>query len=291
MRARAGVASYRGLLGEAERALMAAGVSTPRLDAEVLLAAAMRRDRAGLYARLGDQVNDEVLNRFQGMIRHREQRQPVAYITETQEFWSLPFTVGPDVLIPRPETELIVQAACELLATRRHPLVCDLGTGSGCIAITLARELPTARIVATDLSPAALRVARRNAVRHGVEDRVRLVCADLFDGVSGIADFDLIVSNPPYVPADAPLVRESAHEPRGALLAGPSGLDVIRRLLYAVPPRLRAGAYLVMELGDGQEVAARRMALASDLFPVEVHRDLAGIPRVLVARRGGEPNG
>jgi release factor glutamine methyltransferase len=285
------VLAYRELLSNAEQALAGAGVSTPRLDAEVMLAAAMQRDRAGLYTRLGDTVDGEVLNRFRHMLRRRTERQPIAYITGTREFWSLPFIVTPDVLVPRPETELVVQAACELLATHRDPVVCDVGTGSGCIAIALARELPRARIVATDLSPVALQIARRNAIRHGVESRIRLVCADLFGGVSGRIDFDLVVSNPPYVAADVPLMEETSFEPRGALLAGASGLEVIRRLLDAVPLRLRAGAHFVMELGNGQADAVWQMALASGLSPVEIRRDLAGIPRALLARRRGEANG
>ena len=285
------LSTYRAVLAEAERALHAAGVATPRLDAEVLLAAAMRRDRTALYAHLGDMVNDDVLDRFWAMIRRREQRQPVAYITETREFWSLPFLVTPAVLIPRPETELLVQAACDHLAQRRNPVVCDVGTGSGCIAVAVARELPTVRVVALDVSPTALEVARRNAVLHGVEDRVRLICTDLFDGVAAGVEFDLVVSNPPYVAVGATLMEETSYEPQGAFFAGALGLDTIRRLVHAVPCRLRPGAQLVMELGEGQEAAVRRIALASDLFPIEVRRDLADIPRVLVARRCGESNG
>jgi release factor glutamine methyltransferase len=285
------ISSCRSLLGEAERALDSAGVASPRLDAEVLLAAAMRRDRTGLYAHLADPVCDDVLNRFRAMIRRRERREPVAYITETREFWSLPFIATPAVLIPRPETELIVQAACELLAGRSDPVVWDVGTGSGCIAIALACEHPSVRVLATDVSPAALRIARRNAVRHGVDERVQLVCADLFEGISAAADFDLVVSNPPYVPAGAALAKESSYEPQGALRAGDRGLDVIGRLLQGTPSRLRSRAHVVMELGEGQEAAVRQIALASDLAPVEIRRDLAGIPRVLVARRCSEPNG
>jgi release factor glutamine methyltransferase len=251
----------------------------------------MRRDRAGLYARLGDAVNDDVLSRFSTMIRCREQRQPVAYITGTREFWSLPFLVTPAVLIPRPETELIVQVACELIAELRDPFVCDVGTGSGCIAIALAHEHPTVRVVATDLSLAALQVARRNAVLHGVEGRIHLVCADLFEGISAGVDFDLVVSNPPYIPADAQLAKEISYEPERALRAGESGLDAIRRLLSDAPPHLRDGAHLVMEHGDGQETAVRQIARASNLAAIETRRDLAGIPRLLVARRSGASNG
>lgn len=280
-------ATYRVLLGEAERALNAAGVATPRLDAEVLLATAMRRDRTGLYAHLGDDVVDDVRHHFRTMIRSRERRQPVAYITEVREFWSRPFVVTPAVLIPRPETELIVQAACELLAERRDPVVCDVGTGSGCIAIALACEHPTVRVVATDVSLAALQIGRRNAVLHGVDDRVRFVCADLFEGISTGVDFDLVVSNPPYVPIDAPLMREISYEPEAALFAGPEGLDTIRRFVPATPLRLRDGGHLVMELGESQAAAVCEIALASDLTPIEIRPDLAGVPRVLLARRSG----
>jgi release factor glutamine methyltransferase len=283
--------SYRGLLGDAERALDAAGVATPRLDADVLLATAMRRDRAGLYAHLGDAVNDDVLHRFWTMIRRRERRQPVAYITGVREFWSIPFIVTPAVLIPRPETELIVQAACEILAERRDPVVCDLGTGSGCIAIALACEHPTVRVVATDISLPALRIARRNAIQHGVEDRVQLVCTDLFEAISASVDFDLVVSNPPYVPVETELMTESSYEPQGALFGGQSGMDTIRRILPDVRRRLRDSGHLVMEFGDGQGDDVRQMAAASDLTPIEIRSDLAGIPRVLLARCSGGLNG
>jgi release factor glutamine methyltransferase len=244
-----------------------------------------------LYAYLREPVNDEVADRFWEMVRRREQRQPVAYITETKEFWSLPLVVSPSVLIPRPETEIVVQTACEILARHRAPVVCDVGTGSGCIAVALACEHPTVRVVATDISPHALRIAHRNAVLHGVENRVELLCADLLEAVSPRVAFDLVVSNPPYVPARAVVEKELSHEPEGALFAGESGLDAIHRLVRSTTSRLAKGGHLVMELGDGQESAVRQITAAADLVEAEFRRDLGGIPRVLVARRAGGRNG
>ena len=281
------------LLRAASEQLAAAGIDTARLDAEVLLGHALGQSRAGLYARLTDEVGDEAAARFAALLDRRARREPVAYLTGEQEFWSLAFTVTPDVLIPRPETELIVSSAMPWRAAlprgqapreRRPPGVLDVGTGSGCIAVALARELPDADITAVDVSPAALAVARRNAERHGVADRIAFVESDVYAGLPADATFDLIVSNPPYLAPDDHRSPELDFEPRAALDAGADGLDVIRRLLAGASARLRPEGLLLVEIGAGQADAVLALAAAAGL-PARVEPDLAGIPRLLVARR------
>lgn len=270
------------LLRDAAAELAASGVSTPRLDAEVLLGAALGVSRAGLYARLPDVPPGEAAVRFAAAMRRRARREPVAYITGVREFWSLPFAVTPAVLIPRPETELLVEA---VRATGARA-VCELGTGSGCIAVAVARELPAANVVATDCSVEALTVARRNAATFGVGPRVRFVAGDLFAALDPEARFDAVVSNPPYVPETAVLAPELGWEPAGALRGGSDGLAVIRRLVAEAPARLRKNGWLIVEFGDGQAETVRALAEAAGFESVRLQPDLAGVPRVLVARRG-----
>lgn len=278
---------YAALHAAAQGALREVGIPTAALDAEVLLCAAAGIDRSMLYARLREQVPDPLVVQFRAMLSRRLAREPVAYITGVKEFWSLPFVVSPEVLIPRPETELVVESAVALLrgGTQRTPLVCDLGTGSGCIAVAIARELPGARLIAADVSAAALRVARENVSRHGVADRIELVKADLFAGLDPTLRFDLVASNPPYVSDREALAAELLWEPRTALRAGADGLSVVARLIPEAISRMREGGWLVMELGSGQGEAACRLALEVGFSDVQVKCDLAGLPRVLLARR------
>ncbi len=285
------------LLAAGAARLRAAGIDTARLDAEVLLARAMDTDRAGLYAQLRAASSDGVAVRFAACVDRRARREPVAYITGVQEFWSLPFAVTPAVLIPRPETELLVEVVCRLsrhLRTSAPPhlrttvsSICDVGTGCGCIAIALARELSTARVVATDVSAAALAVAARNAATHDVADRITLLGSDLFDALDPSTRFDVIVTNPPYLSPGDRVAPELAFEPPTALGGGADGLAVIRRLIAAAPQRLRAGGWLIMELGCGQDAAVRASARAAGLTDIDIEPDLAGIPRALVARWTG----
>jgi release factor glutamine methyltransferase len=226
--------------------------------------------------------------RYQALVDRRVAREPLAYITGRQEFWNLPFEVSPDVLIPRPETELIVEASVELLGGRRGPLlVADACTGCGCLAVALARELPRARLAATDISDAALGVARRNAARHGVDRRIAFVRTDILDALTG--PFDLIVANPPYVragdrPGLQPEVRD--HEPAVALFGGPDGLAIVARLVNQAPARLTAGAHLIFEFGFGQEMAVEELISGTPgLTMIGLRRDLLGIARTAVARR------
>lgn len=225
---------------------------------------------------------------YGALVERRARREPLAYIVGRHEFWGLAMGVSPAVFIPRPETELIVEKALEVVPDRERALaVADICTGSGCLAIALAHERPAARVVATDVSMAALDVARENALRHGVAERVDFVCANLLAGIEG--RFDLIVSNPPYVlerdrPGLQPEVRD--HEPAVALYGGADGLGVIGRLVDEAPARLRQGGYLLFEFGYGQDEAVEALvAGAPGLQFVELRRDLQGVARTAVARR------
>jgi release factor glutamine methyltransferase len=245
----------------------------------------------GWAGRVGDLLGAPITilpQRHQALIDRRASREPYAYIVGSQEFWGLSFRVTPDVLIPRPETELVVEAALEILpAGGTGVAIADIGTGSGCIAVTLARERPDARVVATDLSDAALAVARQNAASHAVLNRIALQRADLLDGITG--PFDAIVSNPPYVmDGDREGIQpEVRFEPAAALYAGPDGLDAVRRLVADAPSRLRAAGILIFEFGFGQADAVEQLiSQASGLTMVALRRDLQDIPRVAIARRG-----
>jgi release factor glutamine methyltransferase len=234
----------------------------------------------------GQAETPEFAARYDVFVERRVRREPIAYIVGRQEFWGLDFEVGPAVLIPRPETELIVESAIALLAADATAVVADICTGSGCIAVAIARERPRARLVATELSNAALEIAHRNAARHGAADRVTFVRGDLFGDIE--SGFDVIVSNPPYV-ADVdrtslqPEVRD--HEPALALFAGPDGLHVIRRLVQEAPARLRPGGSLIFEFGFGQaEAVGQLISETRGLTMIELRHDLQGIPRIALAQ-------
>jgi release factor glutamine methyltransferase len=225
---------------------------------------------------------------YETLVARRATREPLAYIVGVREFWGLELEVSPDVLIPRPATELIVEVMLELFRDRTQPLsVADVCTGCGCVAVAIAHERPAATIVASDISREALAVARRNALRHGVADRITFTHGDLLDRVEGT--FDAIVANPPYVvdrarPALQPEVRD--HEPAVALYGGAEGLDLVTRLVGQAPGRLRSGGYLVFEFGLGQDVEIEELLTRSpELTLVELRRDLQGIARTAVAQR------
>ena len=259
------------------------------IDAEVLARHIAGWDRATYLTRRDDPIGPALAASYEQAVARRERREPVAYITGTREFWGLDFLVTPAVLIPRPETEFVVEAALARLCDRTRPWqIADVGTGSGCLAVALAHELTNAAVTGTDISSAALEVARRNAARHGVESRVTFVETSLLEGVTG--PFDLIVANPPYVPASheptlSPDVRD--HEPRPALYGhGTDGLDEIRALLTQSPSRLADGGVLLMEFGFGQGGAVcAALAEIERLRFVEILRDLQGHERTLVADR------
>lgn len=225
-------------------------------------------------------------DRFDRAIARRADREPLAYILGEREFWGLRFEVSPDVLIPRPETEIIVETALDLHPDRHGPLaVADICTGSGCVAVALAHERPAWAIVAADISDAALAIARRNVTRHAVASRVRVMRADVLEGLAG--SFDLITANPPYVrsgdrPGLQPEVRE---EPDVALFGGTDGLDLIRRVVQQAVARLKTNGYLLCEFGLGQEIEVEHIVATSGLTLVGLRRDLQGIARTAVVRR------
>jgi release factor glutamine methyltransferase len=267
------------------------GIDTPRLDAEVLLAYALECDRLSLYLEYEKPVEEPERAQFRELVQRRaDERIPVALLTGTREFWSLSFEVTPDVLVPRPETETLVTAALERLPDAEAELrVLDVGTGSGAVALALATERPKARVVATDLSAAALAVAGRNAERLGLADRVAFAQGDLFEPLAG-ERFDLVISNPPYIgrgEADS-LAPELRHEPESALYAGADGLEVLRRLVAEASDHLEAGGVLALEIDPRQAPALLQLCTDEGLRDVRVHRDLAGRERAVSALAGGE---
>ena len=277
-------------LADARARLEAAGLAPAHasLDAEILARHALDWDRATLIARGRDPEPDGFAPAFDALVSRRVLRQPVAQITGTREFWGRDFIVTPDVLVPRPETELIVEAAMAFARRQFCQHVVDVGTGSGCLAVTIACELPDVRVTAVDTSEAALEVARHNAARHGVNGRIDFCHGDLFEGVKPRAD--LIVSNPPYVPdADAAQMQEEVvrFEPHVALFGGPTGLDIVQRLLTEAPAHLADHGQLVVEFGFGQEDAVRALAASTGWVVAGLREDLQGIPRTIVLARGG----
>jgi len=278
----------RDLAAGAERVFAAAGIpaAEARLDAELLLRHVLGWDRATWFTRRDEAADGDVDGRFAPLVARRAAREPVAYLRGTQAFYGRDFAVGPGVLIPRPETELVVEEGLAAIAALPEPRVLDIGTGSGCLAVTFALERPAARIWATDVSPAALDWARRNADHFGVASRVTPVLAAGTGDLAG--PFDLIVSNPPYVreeDRDALQPEVARHEPASALFAGADGLDVVRALAPEGWEVLTPGGTLVMEIGIGQAAEVRRVLGAAGFAAVRVRDDLQGIPRVVVTRR------
>lgn len=298
----------RSALKQGMSQLRLAHVPSHTLAAELLLMHALSRDRTWLYSHPEAEIESSAAERYLALIGRRAAGEPTQYLTGNQEFWGLEFEVNPDVLIPRPETEHVIEVVLERLGPRglktdphgvpNAPLrIADVGTGSGCIAVVLARELPHAQIVATDISAAALVVARRNAERHGVSDRIQFIERDLLG--SALHDsqvtshksrtFDLIVSNPPYIARDEAdtLPREVRnHEPHRALFAGASGTEVYAGLIQQARSLLLPGGVLVLELGYNSQKPVRQMLTSEEGWEgVSVTSDLAGIPRVIAAAR------
>ena len=264
-------------LRQGQRLLEEAGIDAPRLTAEVLLAHATGHDRAWFYAHSTDELIELWWIHYGRYLHQRLQGKPTQYITGHQEFYGRDFRVTPDVLIPRPETEHVIEAALE----KWHPACVDIGTGSGAIAVTLALE-HGAQVIASDLSLPALKVAAENAARLGA--RIDFLAADLAAPFAD-ASFGLVVSNPPYVPLrDQPTLQREVreHEPEIALYAGEDGLDVYRRLIPEAARILKPGGWLVLEIGIWQVEAVQ--SLLADWSDVEVRPDLAGLPRVALAR-------
>ncbi|MBM4032575.1 MAG: peptide chain release factor N(5)-glutamine methyltransferase [Planctomycetes bacterium] len=263
------------------------GIEGARLDGELLLARALGWKRIDLYARFDHVPSGGALDRFREMVRARALRRvPARYLMGETEFFSLPFAVSPAVLIPRPETELLVERALEVLPKGQEAaLAADLGTGSGAIAVAVAVHRPAARLVATDASAEALAVARANAERHGVAERIEFRQGDWFAALAPGTRFDAVLSNPPYV-ATADLERAMPevrdHEPRAALDGGPDGLSVVRLLIAGGAAWLKPGGWLVLETGAGQAEAVLRLAREANAYgTTQVRPDYQGIPRIV----------
>lgn len=260
--------------------------ASSRADATLLLRHALAIPQAEIYAYGERLLTDAQERNFQSLIQERALGKPIQYITGRQEFFGLEFRVTPQVLIPRPETEHLVEAAIARLRTHPAPRIADVGTGSGCIAVAMAHALPRARVTALDISAAALRVAADNAQRNGVAGRIQFLESDLLAAIVGEC-FDAVVSNPPYValPERASLPAEvREHEPSLALFAGPTGLEIYRRLLPEAQRSLVSGGWLWMEIGHGQR--EQIASLLQGWEAVEFIPDLQGIPRVAMARNG-----
>ena len=277
------------MLREGSEALAAVGIPNPGADAEVLLAHHLRVGRAYLHAHPEESVAPHVVGSYRDGIVRRVAREPLQHITGMQEFWSLPFIVSPAVLIPRPETELIVETCVARHAAGTSRIV-DIGTGSGCVAVAVAHAIPGALLYATDSSDEALAVARLNASRNDVGGRIEFYQGDLFEPLRdrGLErGIDFVLSNPPYI-AEVdietlePEVRD--YEPRRALTPGPDPLLIHRRIAEAAPEFLKAGGFLIVEFGLGQGPGIRKLYSAARLEEVEIRPDLAGIDRVFVAR-------
>ncbi len=284
-------------LTSAVNRLTAEHAPSPRLNAELLLIFTLNCDRAYLYAHPERKLTDEEVRRYDAALAERARGVPAQYITGHQEFWGMDLIVSPAVLIPRPETEHLIETVLELAGVRRvggrgRPpytsslRIADVGTGSGCIALALAKELPQAEIHAIDISPAALEIARANATRHNLDHGIQFREADLLAG-SDSDSFDFIVSNPPYVgesEEDQVQLEVRKFEPRNAVFAGPSGLEVIERLIPQAKAALKPGGWLVMEISG--TIAEKVGHLLQDWNEVRIRPDLQAIPRVAQARKG-----
>lgn len=272
-------------LSEAAEMLEASGVEEARRQAVLLMSFAIGRDRTFLIAHPEYRLTGEEESRFSAAVERRAAREPLQYITGRQEFYGLEFEVSPGVLIPRPETEMIVEAAVEFLSPKREPRFCEVGIGSGCIAVSILRNVPAASAVGLDISPTALEIAERNAEKHGVAGRIDFRRSDVFEA-AGEERFDLIASNPPYVPrADLGGLQEEVRdfEPAGALTDGGDGLSIIRRIVAGSPERLVANGMLLMEIGFSQSAAVREMFDTELWEELDILPDLQGIPRMVKA--------
>jgi release factor glutamine methyltransferase len=265
------------------------GSESPRLDAEVLLAHVLHSDRVKLYTQYAQEVGSAERASYRELIRKRAEGAPVAYLVGRKEFFSIPLAVSPSVLIPRPDTEYAVVECLDVLKGRPDPLVADVGTGSGAIALAVAHQRIDARVLAIDLSPEALAVARSNADRHQLSDRVEFFEGDLLDPVADRGPFDVIISNPPYIPTDVIPTLEAGvrdFEPHLALDGGPDGLRVVSRLVDQAVPLLRPGGFLILEIGSDQEQPVRELvASRTGLNVGPTVRDGAGHARVIRALR------
>lgn len=281
------------LLDWTTKFLQQKGSESPRLDSEVLLAHALGCKRIDLYARHTEEASEQGRQQFRELVRQRVEGCPVAYLVGRKEFFSLEFTVNRAVLIPRPDTECVVDECLRLAKAMETPTILDIGTGSGCLAVAIAKHHKTAQLTAVDISPDALAVASENARKHGVVERIQFLLGDLFAPLVPDGRFDFILSNPPYIPHDdiaklAPGVRD--YEPHTALDGGGDGFAVFDRLIAEAPAHLKPEGYLLIEIGSPQEAPAReRIERHGGYELAKTILDGSGHPRVLMARRRSEP--
>jgi release factor glutamine methyltransferase len=265
--------------------LDAAGIAQPRREAASLLAFSLGRDHAFLIAHTEYVLTASEERAFEEAVSRRSMREPFQLIVGRQEFYGFDFEVESGVLIPRPETETIVERAIDILSPLANPEFLDLGVGTGCISISILRSTASARATAADISEQSLELAERNARRHKVLDRLRLIESDLFAGIGGF--FDLIVSNPPYIPAgeaDGLQPEVKNYDPPEALFAGKEGLDIIMKIVAGSPRFLKPGGFLIIEIGQGQAACVKELFSSHEWRAVEIIDDLQGIPRTVVAR-------
>jgi release factor glutamine methyltransferase len=275
-------------LASAVERLESADVGSPRLNAETLLMFVLGVNRAYLYAHPERELSSEEQDGYNGAIAQRSTGMPSQYITGHQEFWGLDFVVSPAVLIPRPETEHLVEAVLELARGVERPKIVDVGTGSGCIALALASELKNAEVNAVDLSAEALETARANAARLQLDGRVKFLRSNVLEALAGIHDFDFVVSNPPYVGKnEADKVQRSVFEfePRMAVFSGESGLDIIRPLIEQAHAALKSGGWLAVEIGYSMRDMVLDLLTPTMWDDIRVVPDLRGIPRVIATRK------
>ena len=269
------------------------GVDSPRLSAELLLSHVVGLKRIELYTQFDKVIAKEQLDRLHELVKKASQNEPIAYLTGKTEFYSLELDITPDCMIPRPETELLVERAIEFLRTRTgKQLICDLCTGSGCIAVAIARNYPDCRIIATDISAAALKTAAKNIEKYQLKDRIKLLCGDLFDPIMPKLDvdrFDLIVCNPPYVSTSefeglGKNVKD--YEPKSALLAGADGLDIYHRIIEKVDQFLKPNAELMLEIGYSQGQAVRKLLEQAGCFSeITIEKDFHDNDRMAMAKK------
>jgi release factor glutamine methyltransferase len=271
--------------------LTSKGIESPRLSAELLLSHVLELKRIDLYTQFNKQVPQDQLDKLHELVKRAGLYEPVAYLTGKTEFYSLELDITADCMIPRPETELLVQRSIEFLRTRSGvQYVCDLCTGSGCIAVAIAKNFPDARITATDISAAALAVAARNVEKHRLKEQVRLLCGDLFEPIIqqlDVSQFDLIVCNPPYVSISEYEKLDKNikdYEPQSALLAGQDGMDIYRRIIKEVDKFLKPGASLMLEIGYAQGPAVRELLEQTSAFTdIKIEKDFHNNDRIVNA--------
>jgi len=280
--------SVTALLRRGTAILEAAAIEAARPEAEWLLASLIGVDRAALHLDPARRLSTPTVARYLGLLDRRAAREPLQYLLGWEDFHGVRLTVTPDVLVPRPETEGLVEWAIEVLGSLAEPVAADLGTGSGAIACAVAHALPRAEVLAVEVSAGALAVASRNVRQLGLSTRVHLLAGDLFGPLGSIAaSLDLVVANPPYLPsAVLPSLppEVSRHEPRAALDGGPDGLAIIRRIISGAPPVLKPGGWLLMEIGDEQAGPVASLMAAEGFARIRARRDLNGVERYIGGR-------